>query len=126
MTGARIDVSAIQIDFGDFKLLRGDKRALAAIDRMRVSDESQDPAVRRSAAVAERDRLAADIRAKFADSPENLGMFEAAMKSSAIFLSGRERGKRRHHTSPRVLVAGPGGRGSARDKAPRGPHGARP
>ena len=40
--------------------------ALAAIDLMRRSDESQAPADRNAAAVAERDRVAADIRAKIA------------------------------------------------------------
>jgi pyruvate,water dikinase len=67
--------------------------ALAAIDLMRRSDESQAPANRNTAAVAERDRIAADIRAKVAGDPETAGLFEAALRSAQHFLSGRERAK---------------------------------
>lgn len=67
--------------------------ALGSIDRMRVTDDAQDPAARRKTAVAERDRLAADIRAKLAGDPETLGLFNAALQSSAVFLGGRERAK---------------------------------
>jgi rifampicin phosphotransferase len=67
--------------------------ALAAIDLMRRSDESQAPANRTAASVAERDRVAAEIRAKIADDPETAGMFEAALQSSQVFLGGRERAK---------------------------------
>ncbi len=67
--------------------------ALAAIDLMRRSDESQSPQVRAAAAVAERDRIVADIRAKVADDAETAGMFEAALQSSQVFLGGRERAK---------------------------------
>jgi phosphohistidine swiveling domain-containing protein len=67
--------------------------ALAAIDLMRRSDDQQAPAVRNATSVAERDRLAADIRAKLAGDPEALGTFEAALRSSQLFLSGRERAK---------------------------------
>jgi pyruvate,water dikinase len=67
--------------------------ALAAIDLMRRSDESQAPGNRTAASVAERDRIVAEIRAKIADDPETAGMFEAALQSSQVFLSGRERAK---------------------------------
>jgi pyruvate,water dikinase len=67
--------------------------ALAAIDLMRRSDESQAPSNRTAASVAERDRIVADIRAKVADDPETAGMFEAALQSAQVFLSGRERAK---------------------------------
>ena len=67
--------------------------ALAAIDLMRRSDESQAPTNRTRASVAERNRIVADIRAKIADDPETAGMFEAAMQSAQVFLSGRERAK---------------------------------
>jgi pyruvate,water dikinase len=67
--------------------------ALAAIDLMRRSDESQAPANRIGASVAERDRIVAEIRAKIADDPETAGTFEAALQSSQVFLSGRERAK---------------------------------
>ncbi len=67
--------------------------ALAAIDLMRRSDVSQAPTNRTGASVAERDRIAADIRAKIADDPETAGTFEAALQSAQVFLSGRERAK---------------------------------
>jgi pyruvate,water dikinase len=67
--------------------------ALAAIDLMRRSDESQAPGNRTAASVAERDRIVAEIRAEIADDPETAGMFEAALQSSQVFLSGRERAK---------------------------------
>jgi phosphohistidine swiveling domain-containing protein len=67
--------------------------ALAAIDLMRRSDESQAPGNRTSASVAERDRIAAEIRTKIAGDPETAGLFEAALQSAQVFLSGRERAK---------------------------------
>ena len=67
--------------------------ALAAIDLMRRSDASQAPTNRNTAAIAERDRVAADIRAQIAGDPETAGLFEAAMTSARLFLSGRERAK---------------------------------
>ena len=67
--------------------------ALAAIDLMRRSDESQAPTNRTGASVAERDRIVADVRAKIADDPETAGMFEAALQSAQVFLGGRERAK---------------------------------
>jgi rifampicin phosphotransferase len=67
--------------------------ALAAIDLMRRSDESQAPQVRHEASVAERDRVAAIMREKLAGDAEAIGTFEAAMQSSRLFLSGRERAK---------------------------------
>jgi len=67
--------------------------ALAAIDLMRRTDESHAPTNRIGAAVAERDRIVAHIRAKIADDPETAGTFEAALQSAQVFLSGRERAK---------------------------------
>lgn len=67
--------------------------ALAAIDLMRRSDESQAPAVRNVASVAERDRVAAEIRDKVAGDADTAGLFEAALKSAQLFLAGRERAK---------------------------------
>lgn len=67
--------------------------ALAAIDLMRRADESMAPARRNSVAVAERDRVAADIRERVAGDPETAGLFEAALASAQLFLSGRERAK---------------------------------
>ena len=67
--------------------------ALAAIDLMRRSNETRAPANRTSASVAERDRIVAGVRAKIADDPETAGMFEAALRSSQVFLGVRERAK---------------------------------
>ncbi|MGA9278173.1 PEP-utilizing enzyme [Ilumatobacter sp.] len=67
--------------------------ALAAIDLMRRSDESQAPSNRHDASVVERDRIVADIREKVAGDPETAGTFEAALGSAQLFLAGRERAK---------------------------------
>lgn len=67
--------------------------ALAAIDLMSRTDEAKSPKARGAAAVAERDRVLADVRAKIADDAETAGMFEAALSSAQLFLAGRERAK---------------------------------
>jgi pyruvate,water dikinase len=67
--------------------------ALAAIDLMRRSDESQSPAARHDTSVAERDRILAEVRPKLAGDPETAGLFEAALHSAQLFLAGRERAK---------------------------------
>ena len=67
--------------------------ALAAIDLMRKSDESQAPTGRQANSVVERDRVLAEIREKIAGDDETAGMFEAALGSAQRFLSGRERAK---------------------------------
>lgn len=67
--------------------------ALAAIDLMRRSDESKAPAARTTAAIAERDRIVADIRQRISGDAETVGLFEAALQSSQVFLAGRERAK---------------------------------
>ena len=67
--------------------------ALAAIDLMRRSDESQSPAARHAVSVAERDRILVDVRPKLAADPETAGLFEAALQSAQLFLAGRERAK---------------------------------
>jgi phosphohistidine swiveling domain-containing protein len=67
--------------------------ALVAIDLMRQSDDAQAPAVRNSASIEERERVAADIRSKFADDAETAALFESALTSAHLFLAGRERGK---------------------------------
>lgn len=67
--------------------------ALAAIDLMRRSAESQAPAVRHEASVIERDRIVAEIRGKVAEDAEAAGMFEAALGFAQLFLAGRERAK---------------------------------
>ncbi|MFM7745104.1 MAG: hypothetical protein ACKO8T_05525, partial [Actinomycetota bacterium] len=67
--------------------------ALAIVDRMRLMSDADDPAARRAEAVAERDRVLADVRAKLAGDAETLGTFEAGMRASTLFLSARERYK---------------------------------
>jgi phosphohistidine swiveling domain-containing protein len=67
--------------------------ALAAIDLMRRSDHANAPSVRHAESVAERDRLTAEIRSKLSGEAETAAMFEAALKSAQLFLSGRERAK---------------------------------
>ena len=67
--------------------------ALTAIDLMRRSDEAQAPSARASAALAERDRLIAEIRSRLGASPESAALFEAALRSAQLFLAGRERAK---------------------------------
>ena len=67
--------------------------ALAAIDLMRRSDADKSPTVRNAAAVAERNRIADEVRAALAADAESLGTFEAALGSAKVFLGGRERAK---------------------------------
>ncbi len=67
--------------------------ALAAIDRMRLATDGAAPGVRHAAALAERDRVLADVRERLADDAEATTTFEAAMASSAMFLAARERYK---------------------------------
>lgn len=67
--------------------------ALGAIDRMRVSGDDSSPVTRHDAAVAEKERLLVDVRAKLAGDPETLATFEAALRSSELHLAGRERYK---------------------------------
>ncbi len=67
--------------------------ALAAIDLMRRSNDSQAPSGRGGESIVERDRVIAEIRERIADDPETSGTFEAALTSARLFLSGRERAK---------------------------------
>ena len=67
--------------------------ALTAIDLMRRSGEANSPASRQAITVAERDRVAADVRARIAGDAETAGLFEAALRSAQLFLAGRERAK---------------------------------
>lgn len=67
--------------------------ALAAIDLMRRSEDSQAPSVRAQASIAERDAIATRIRQQIAGDAETAAMFEAGLRSAALFLAGRERAK---------------------------------
>ena len=67
--------------------------ALAAIDRMRLSDESQAPQTNNAARAAERQTLGAEIAAMVEGDPEAHGQFLAALNSATVFMPGRERTK---------------------------------
>ena len=67
--------------------------ALAAVDRMRGSDDSAAPHLHHSVAEAERLRIGEEIAAMLAGDPETLGQFQAALASAGTFLAGRERSK---------------------------------
>jgi rifampicin phosphotransferase len=69
------------------------RTALAAIDLMRQSSDAQAPAVRKAAAIVERDRIITDVRHQLAADDDALGTFNAALGSAQLFLSGRERYK---------------------------------
>ncbi len=67
--------------------------ALAAIDRMRLSDDSQAPASQNADRAAEREALGAEIAAMVDGDPEAHGQFLAALSSAKVFMPGRERTK---------------------------------
>ena len=67
--------------------------ALAAIDRMRLSDESQAPQLNNAARAAEREALGAEIAAMVEGDPETHGQFMAALNAATVFMPGRERTK---------------------------------
>jgi len=67
--------------------------ALAAIDRMRVSDESRAPALQQRRRAATRERLGAEILPLVDGDPTAQAQFRAALHASTLFLAGRERSK---------------------------------
>jgi phosphohistidine swiveling domain-containing protein len=67
--------------------------ALAAIDRMRLSDDSRSPFDNNAERAAERERLGAEIAALLEGDPETQGQFVAALHAATIFMPGRERTK---------------------------------
>ncbi len=67
--------------------------ALAAVDRMRLSDASAAPRDENAARAAERERLGAEITAMLEADPETQGQFVAALHSATVFMPGRERTK---------------------------------
>ncbi|MEM8922832.1 MAG: PEP-utilizing enzyme [Actinomycetota bacterium] len=67
--------------------------ALAAIDRMRLSDASQAPADQNAMRAAERQALGAEIAAMVEGDPEAHGQFLAALNAATVFMPGRERTK---------------------------------
>ena len=67
--------------------------ALAAIDRMRLSDTSAAPQLHNDDRRAERESLGAEIAAMVEGDPETHGQFLAALNSATVFMPGRERTK---------------------------------
>ncbi len=67
--------------------------ALAAIDRMRLSDKSAAPQPHNADRAAEREAIGAEISAMLAGNPEVQGQFQAALHSATVFVPGRERTK---------------------------------
>ncbi len=67
--------------------------ALAAIDRMRLSDEGAAPQLQNAERAAEREALGAEIAAMIEGDPETHGKFLAALNSAKVFMPGRERTK---------------------------------
>ena len=66
--------------------------ALAAIDRMRLSDAHAEPEARHQARAAERERLMDEIAALLEDD-DSRDTFRAAARAAALFNAGRERTK---------------------------------
>src|SRR5436190_17464647 len=67
--------------------------ALAAVDRMRMADDGESPAIENAARAKERQELAERVRTALAGDAESLGAFEVGLSSSATFIPGRERSK---------------------------------
>ncbi len=67
--------------------------ALAAIDRMRVSDASAAPQDNNDALAADREAIGARMLEMLAADPETQGKFAMALSSAKIFMPGRERTK---------------------------------
>ena len=67
--------------------------ALVAIDRMRVSDASGDPARSQQRLAADRESLTKDVLDKLSAAPEAQGQMGAALNAAKLFMPGRERTK---------------------------------
>jgi rifampicin phosphotransferase len=67
--------------------------ALAAIDRLRLADDSASPVHEHDARLAERLDIERQVRANLADDPERLARFEVGLRSATTFIPGRERSK---------------------------------
>jgi rifampicin phosphotransferase len=67
--------------------------AFAAIERMTTADDAASPTARHDEAVADRERAVAEVRERLAADAEALATFDAAMRSSDVFLPARERYK---------------------------------
>ncbi|MEM7287997.1 MAG: PEP-utilizing enzyme [Actinomycetota bacterium] len=67
--------------------------ALAAIDRMRLAEDSAAPTLQNAARATERESLGAEIAAMVEGDPEAHGQFLAALRAATVFMPGRERTK---------------------------------
>ena len=67
--------------------------ALAAIDRMRLAEDTAAPTLRNAARAEEREALGAEIAALVEGDPETHGQFVAALGAAGVFMPGRERTK---------------------------------
>ena len=67
--------------------------ALAAVDRMRVSDESRSPFDHNEERAAERQAVGDEITAMLSGDPDTQGQFVAALHAATVFMPGRERTK---------------------------------
>lgn len=65
----------------------------AAVDRMRLADDSVSPVLENKSRENERETLSAELVAALAADPEAQGQFQAALASAKVFLPGRERSK---------------------------------
>lgn len=68
-------------------------QALALIDRLRHSPDSESPKNRHERLAARREKAAKELREAFAESPEALATFDVAMRAVDIWVPGRERTK---------------------------------
>lgn len=66
---------------------------LSSVERLRHADDDADPVRGEAAGAAERERLTEQFRTMFADNPEALGTFNAALHSAGVFMAARERCK---------------------------------
>jgi rifampicin phosphotransferase len=66
---------------------------LSSVERLRLTDDDADPTKGEASGAAERERLTDQFRAMFADNPEALGTFNAALRSAGVFMAARERCK---------------------------------
>ena len=67
--------------------------ALAAVDRLRLQHDADDPERHHAERIADREAVAAELRTALADQPEVLEQFEQALAAAALFFPGRERSK---------------------------------
>ena len=67
--------------------------ALALVDAMRAAPDSESPMSRHARSAHVRQEAENRVRAALAADPDSLGQFEMALRSSHVYLAGRERAK---------------------------------